>query len=411
MQLPPLFQVHQQFPANSIADVPAAVRAQFEAFDFAGRVRPGQSVALGVGSRGTHDLQELVLTSVQCLQELGLKPYITPAMGSHGGATGEGQVAVLRGLGISEQSMGVPIQASMEVVSLGRLDSGAEVFLAQDALAADHIVVINRVKPHTLFRSEVESGLCKILAVGLGRQKGASHMHRFDLAQTIVPAARLIRAQAPVLCGLAVTENARGGSEHLRLVPPEEFVDNDRDFLRKAWELFPRLPVEFLDLLIVEEMGKDISGAGMDPNVIGFWRRQGGERRPDYKVLVVLELTPASHGNAIGMGMADITTERFLAQVDLPATYLNSITSGVFRSGHRPLALADDRQAIETALRAVADPSQARVGRIVNTHRLGTFWVSPPVAAELDGVPGLTVGDQPRSLRFDDQGRLLREAV
>lgn len=406
MQLPPLYRVEQQFPAHSIAEVPAAVRAQFAAFDFRGRIKPGQSVAVAVASRGTHDLKDLVITSVQCLRELGLKPYIIPAMGSHGGATGPGQAEVLRGLGISEQTTGAPIRASMEVVSLGRLDSGAEVYLAQDALDADHIMVINRVKPHTIFRSEVESGLCKIMAVGLGRQKGAASMHRHDLARTIVPAARLIMAKAPILCGLAVTENALGGSEDLALVPPERFVENDREFLQKAWELFPRLPVEELDLLIVEAMGKDISGAGMDPNVVGFWRRWGGKRKPFYKTLVVLDLTPASHGNATGMGMADITTERFMALVDRPATNLNAITSGAFRAAMQPLTVKDDHQAIEISLGALPDPARARVGRIMGTHCLDLFWVSRPVAAELAGRSGLRVDDRPLPLSFDAQGRL-----
>ncbi|RJX30115.1 MAG: hypothetical protein C4525_13070 [Desulfarculus sp.] len=406
MHLPPLYRVEQEFPAHPIADVPAAVRAQFAAFDFAGRITPGQSVAVAVASRGTHDLQDLVVTSVKCLRELGLRPFIIPAMGSHGGATGPGQAQVLRGLGISEETTGAPLRASMEVVSLGRLASGAEVFFAQDALSADHIMVINRVKPHTIFRAEVESGLCKIMAVGLGRQIGAATMHRHDLAQTILPAARLIMARAPLLCGLAVTENALGGTEDLALVPPERFAENDREFLRKAWALFPRLPVEALDLLIVEEMGKDISGAGMDPNVIGFWRRWGGEKRPFYKNLVVLDLTPASHGNATGMGMADLTTERFMALVDRPATNLNALTSGAFRAAMQPLTVKDDRQAIEAGLSALPDPGQARVGRILNTHRLGVFWVSRPVAEELAGRPGLRVGEQTLPLSFDQEGRL-----
>lgn len=406
MQLPELYRVRQRFAAHSIADMPAAVRARFAEFHPGDKVKPGQSVAVAVASRGTHDLQELVVTTVQCLQEMGLRPYIIPAMGSHGGGTAEGQLAVLRGLGISEQTTGVPLRASMEVRCLGELDSGAKVFFAEDALAADHLVVINRVKPHTAFRAPVESGLCKILAVGLGRQVGASNMHRYDLARTIVPAAELILNKVSVLCGLAVTENGQGGSEHLVLARPEEFVETDRRLLEEAWKLFPRLPVEQLDLLIVERMGKDVSGAGMDPNVIGFWRREGGERSPDYKVVVVLDLTPASHGNATGMGMADLTTRRFIAQVDFEATYLNALTSRVFRAARQPLVVEDDRRAVEAALSAVPDPLKARVGRILDTGSLETFWVSRPVLSELQNQEGIEINPAPLALEFDPQGRL-----
>jgi hypothetical protein len=406
MQLAPLFRVTQKFQAQSIADVPAAVREQFAGFKPQGLIQPGQSVAVGVASRGTHDLKDLVITTVACLKGLGLKPFITPAMGSHGGSTGEGQAQVLAGLGISEETTGVPVRASMEVVSLGRVESGAEVFFAQDALAADHIVVINRVKPHTVFRGEVESGLCKILAVGLGRQVGAANMHKYKLGRTIVPAARLIMEKTPMLCGVAVTENALGGTASVRLARPDQFVQTDRSLLQEAWGLLPRIPVEELDILIVEEMGKDISGAGMDPNVIGFWRREGGERRPDYNTLILLDLTAASHGNATGIGMADLTTKAVMEKVDLASTYLNCFTSGVFRSAKLPIPLESDRQALEKALDTVPDPASVRLARIKNTAKLDTLWVTEPVLPELRGRDDLEVDSQPLNLEFDAQGRL-----
>jgi hypothetical protein len=295
----------------------------------------------------------------------------------------------------------------MEVVSLGRVASGAEVFVAKDALEADHIVVVNRVKPHTAFRSDVESGLCKILAVGLGRQVGASAMHKFDLGQTVVPTARLILEKTPVLCGLAVTENAVGGTRSVRLARPAEFAEVDRELLEEAWSLLPRLPVEELDVLIVDEMGKDVSGAGMDPNVIGAWRRDGGERSPDYRALVVLDLTTASEGNATGIGMADLTTQRVVEQVDLPATYANVLTSGLLRSARMPIALEDDRRAVAAALNTVADSSSARAARIVNTGHLETLWVTEPVLPALRSQERLTVDERPLELRFDPNGRLL----
>ena len=402
MKISPLYKIKQQFDAASIEDVKGIVGRQFEQFRAGEKTRPGQSVAVAVASRGTHDLTSLVATVVERLLAVGLKPYIIPAMGSHGGATGPGQAQVLADLGISEETLGVPVVSNMDVVSLGRLDSGAEVFFAKDALEADHVVVINRVKPHTLFRGEVESGLCKIMAVGCGKQKGASNMHKFNLANTIVPAAQMIMEKAPILFGIAVTENATGGTHNIRLARPEEFVEVDREFLKEAWELFPSVPVDDLDILVVDEMGKDVSGAGIDPNVIGFWRREGGPRKPDYRILIVLDLTPKSHGNAMGIGMADLVTRRLMDKLDLHATQMNALTSKVLRSARLPISLENDRVAIETALDGVPDPRRVRMARIKNTASLETFWVTDSVLPELRSKEGITVDDDPLQLDFDD---------
>lgn len=400
------YEVKQNFQNTSIKDVPSEVRKKFHSFKIGRHVKAGQSVAVGVASRGTHDLKDLVVTTVECLKKMGLKPYITPAMGSHGGATSEGQIQILRGLGISEAVVKAPIRASMDVVSLGRIHNGAEVFTAKDALEADHIVLINRVKPHTGFRSHVESGLCKMMAVGLGRQKGAANMHKYDLAATIVPAAERIMSKTSILCGLAVTENAMSGTHSIRLAGPDQFVQVDSEMLIEAWKLLPKLPMEHLDILIVDEMGKNISGTGMDPNVIGFWRRDGGEKKPDYNILVVLDLTPESHGNAIGIGMADLTTKRFSEKIDWNATYKNSLASKKFRSVRMPMVVEDDRRAMVVALDTLADKKKARVGRIRNTGRLETFWISESVKSELETMPNFIVGNDPLQLEFDRRNRM-----
>ncbi|MBN1818368.1 MAG: DUF362 domain-containing protein [Sedimentisphaerales bacterium] len=397
----------QKFDVTSLPNVVASVHAAFAQFDPADRIRPGQTVAVAVGSRGTHDLKDLVSATVACLKSLQLKPFIIPAMGSHGGGTAEGQRQVLAELGITESSVGAPVVSSMDVVSFGRVASGAEVFFAKDALDADHIVAINRIKPHTAFRSEVESGLCKILAVGCGRQKGAANMHKYDLARTIVPAARRIMEKTSVLCGLAVTENALGGTNSLKLARPQEFVEIDRQFLETAWQLLPRIPLEDLDVLLVDEMGKNVSGAGMDPNVIGFWRREGGIRKPDYRILIVLDLTPHSHGNATGIGMADLTTRRVVDSIDWDATYLNAFTSGVLRSARMPIPLEHDRLALEVALNRIPDPGSLRMARIVNTGELETFWATKALLPELRAQKNITVDAVPLELQFNDQGRLL----
>jgi len=407
MDLPPFYRIRQRFDVTAIADVAAAVRNEFSKFDWGDKVRPGQSVAVGVGSRGTHDLKNLVVSTVACLKSIGLKPFVIPAMGSHGGGTAEGQARILAELGITQDAVEAPIVSSMDVVSLGRSESGAEVFFAKDALDADHIVVINRVKPHTAFRAEVESGLCKILAVGCGRQKGAANMHRYELGKTIVPAARLIMQQTSVLCGLAVTENALGGTHSLKLARPEEFPALDSEFLKTAWNLLPKLPVDDLDILLVDEMGKNVSGAGMDPNVIGFWRREGGPRQPDYRILIVLDLTPHSHGNATGIGMADLTTRRVVDNIDWEATYLNAFTSGVLRSARMPIPVENDRLAVERALYRTPDPGGIRMVRIVNTGELESFWATAAVVSELKEQENITVDDAACELKFSHDGRLL----
>jgi hypothetical protein len=249
--------------------------------------------------------------------------------------------------------------------------------------------------------------LCKILAVGCGRQKGAANMHRYDLAKTIVPAAQLIMQHASVLCGLAVTENAAGATHCLKLARPEEFAAVDRDFLKIAWTLLPKLPIDDLDVLLVDEMGKNVSGAGMDPNVIGFWRREGGPRQPDYRILVVLDLTPHSHGNATGIGMADLTTRRVVDRIDWEATYLNALTSGVLRAVRMPIPLENDRLAVGAALNRMPDPAAIRMARIVNTGALETFWASAALLPELRARENITVSEEAVELEFSRDGRLL----
>ena len=404
---PSMYRVHQQFDDTAIDDVAGSIRKAFRHITFKRSVMPGQRVAVAVGSRGIHGLPIIVNTVVSCLRERGLDPFIIPAMGSHGGAEAEGQSALLHDLGVTESTVKAPVVSTMDVASLGRLESGAEVFFSKDALSADHFVVINRVKPHTICHAEVESGLCKMLAVGCGKHEGASGMHRFGLAASIVPAAKLILRHAPVLCGLAIVENSSEFTHTLKLALPEQFVDVDRDLLVLARSLLPKIPLDDLDILIVDEMGKDISGAGIDPNVIGFWRRESGPKRPNYRTLIVLDITPRSHGNAVGIGMVDLTTERVIEKVDLKASYTNAITTGLWSSVRLPIALENDRAVLNTALAKVADPRQVRMARIINTLKLETFWATQPLLGELGTHSGVTVDETPRHLAFNDQGRLL----
>jgi len=406
MGFPLFYRIQQDFDATAIADVEGCVRQQFGQTDFGSRVKKGQSVAVAVGSRGINKLPALVRAVVESLKALDLKPFIIPAMGSHGRATAEGQARILEDMHVSEDSVGAPIISSMEVVSLGYVENGAEVFCARDAFEADHVVVINRVKPHTAFRGEVESGLCKMLAVGLGKQKGASLTHKFGLGRVIVPAARRLLEKINVLCGIAVVENPMDQIHTIQLALPESFVATDRRLLKLAWQMFPRIPLEDLDILIVDEMGKNISGAGMDPNIVGAWRRDGGARTPDYRTLIVLDLTDESHGNAVGIGLADLTTQYVMQKVDLKATYMNAITAGILRSSLMPIPLENDRVVLETALNLLADPRRVRMVRIANTLMIQNLWVTESCLPELRDKENLIVDDLPFRVEFDDQGRL-----
>lgn len=407
MMFPKLYSVKQIFDDSCEPDPAGAVRREIEGAGLAGRYLPGQSVAVAVGSRGIQGIKGMVGTVISSLKAMGLNPFIVPAMGSHGGATAEGQKQVLEHLGITEASCGAPIRAAMDVVSLGHLPSGAEVFVAKEILEADHLVVINRVKLHTAFRGQVESGLCKMLTVGCGKHQGALNMHKFGLADTIIPAAEVILGRVSVLFGIAVLENAAEKTHKVQLVLPEDFVETDSRLLKKAFELFPRIPLDDLDILVVGEMGKNISGGGMDPNVVGMWRRDGGPRKPNYRTLVLLDLTPESHGNAMGIGLADLTTRRVIDMVDRATTYTNALTTGIWAAARLPISLDHDRAALEMALSRVCDPSKVRMAYISNTLFLETFWASEALLPELRAKGSIVVDGTFRELEFSDAGRLV----
>jgi hypothetical protein len=407
MTSPEFYAVHQRFEAPFISDVAKVVHEQFASFAPTKVIKAGQRVAVAVGSRGVADIDILARTTVECLRNMGLEPFVIPAMGSHGGATAQGQIEVLRELGVTEQSVGAPIVSNMDVVSLGRLDCGAEIFCAKDVMEADHLVVINRVKPHTAFRSDVESGLCKILTVGCGKHRGASNLHKYSLEKTIKAGARLVMAKVSVLCGLAVVESPAHRIHTMRLTRAEGIENTDRELLKIAWKMLPRIPIDDLDIIIIDEMGKNISGAGIDPNVTGLWRREGGERKPDYRIMIVLDLTPHSHGNATGVGMADIIPQRLREKIDMHATYTNAVTSWVVRSARLPLTLENDRVVIDTALSKVPDPVNVRMARIVNTMELESLWVTAAVLPELRGRDHIDIEEQPLELNFDAQNRLM----
>jgi hypothetical protein len=415
MDFPLFYRVKQNLECPVINDVEGAVRAALSSLRLSERIRPGARVAITAGSRGIANIPLILKTVVQVIREAGGEPFLVPAMGSHGGATAEGQLAILASLGITEESVGAPIHSSMEVVEIGRTEKGVPVYFDKNAWSADAVFVVNRVKPHTGFRAANESGLVKMIAVGLGKEKGCTAMHKHGLAETIPAAARVALKAAPIIGALGIVENSREETAEIRAARPEEIFEVDAELLSRAKEYLPRLPFDDLDLLIVDEMGKNISGTGMDVNVIGRMYKLGEPEpeRPRIKRIAVLDLTEASHGNALGMGLADITTKRFLSKVDLTATYANVIAAGVLERGRMPVSAENDREAIRIALASLpgTPAEEARVVRIKNTLELEELEVSEALRPKVEANSRLQILAGPEPLPFDDAGNLIGRSI
>ena len=406
MALPSVVRVRQGFDKNRLNDPCGVVSKSMQEL-LGGRLASGSRVAITAGSRGINNLVGMTRAAADAVKSMGGRPFIVPSMGSHGGATGEGQQSLLVDLGISERTMGCPVVSSMEVDEIGRTSNGTPVYLDRNALQADGIVVINRIKPHTAFHGEIESGLCKMLAVGLGKHRGAQQMHAAGLGVAIVEAARVILAKAPVLAGVAVLENALDETAEVQVVPPGQFEETDRALLTRAWKVLPRVPLDPLDVLVVDEMGKNISGTGMDVNVIGVGPRVGGKMEiwhPVVSALVVLGLTPETHGNANGIGLADITTRRLVDSIDYKSTYTNVLTTRLWSAGRLPVIMETDREAIQTAVGEIS-PDRVRLVRIKNTLHLEELEISEALLPQAREV-GLAIVAGPRSLEFDGNGRI-----
>lgn len=416
--LPAMFSVRQRLPRPRVGDLREAVETALDAAQIPARVRPGARVAITAGSRGISDLPPILAAAAGRLRDLGAEPFIVAAMGSHGGGTVAGQGAVLAELGVTPEAVGAPVVVTEEAVVLGTTPSGQPVYCDREAAAADGILVVNRVKPHTAFRGAHESGLLKMLAVGLGKRYGAEAVHRrgpAGMEAGIVEAARIILGTGKVVGGLGIVENAYEETAILEGFAPEEIEAGEARLLKAARDLLPGLPAGEIDLLIVEEMGKNYSGTGMDTNVIGRWRIQGvpEPEHPRVTRLVVLRLSEQSRGNATGIGLADFTTRRLVEATDWPATYLNCLTSTFVNRAMCPIALPSEREAILVALGSanLPDRRKARIMRVANTLHLETVQVSEALLPALAGRPGVEVAPEAERLRFDGEGKLLPAAA
>jgi hypothetical protein len=411
---PRMLQVRQKFDAPQVADVAAATREALQPLRT--RVRPGMRVALTAGSRGIHDKPEVIRAAGDWLRSLGAEPFAVPAMGSHGGATAEGQKELLASLGVNEGSIGMPIEATMETVELGTVPEGPAVHLDANAARADAILAINRVKAHTDFHGEIESGLAKIIAIGLGKQRGAEGIHRYgprNLAVWVPKVARSILDTGKVLGGLAIVENAFDRAAEVSFLEPEQIAGpGEHAVLERAKGLMAGIPFDVLDVAVVDEMGKNISGAGMDTNVIGRMMIRGSEEfdRPAIANITVLDVTDSSHGNAIGVGLADFIPFRILEKVDLRSAYVNAMTSGLGgpQRGQIPIALPTDRDAVAAALLTCgrADLQNARMVRVRSTLDLENLLVSESLREQVEADDRLSISGDPVRLSFGADGTI-----
>lgn len=411
---PRMIRVRQRFPGPAVADVPGAVAEALAPLDLPGRIRPGASVAVTAGSRGIANIAAITRAVVDALKAAGGRPFLFPSMGSHGGASAEGQVEVLRKYGITEEAMGVAIRSTMETERMGEA-LGIPVLLDRFAAGADHVVAINRVKAHTDFAGEVESGLLKMLAVGAGNHQGATLCHRANFAhgyeRVCVEVGQALLRTGKILFGLGIVENGYHQTARLQALPPEALLAGEKALLREAKAWAARLPFAEADVLVVETMGKPLSGTGMDSKVIGraHYIRPAPPPMPRITRVVALDLSADSYGNGHGVGLADFVAARLARKIDPQVTAINSITSTLPELARIPLAFDTDREAIGAALETsgLADPSKARVIRIRSTLDLAEVEVSEAYALALEARPDLEPLGPPHPMPFDAAGNLI----
>ncbi|MBX9962281.1 MAG: nickel-dependent lactate racemase [Burkholderiales bacterium] len=411
--LPRMVHVRQKFERPRLASVTATVVEQFKRPEVRAKVKPGMTIAVGCGSRGINNIAECTKQVIAELKALGAKPFIFPAMGSHGGATAEGQREVLEGYGITEATMGCPVHSQMDVVELGKLDSGMPVYMDKLAAAADGVVLICRVKPHTNFRAPIESGIVKMMTIGMGKIIGATTLHTdgMDAFGELLPkAARLIMSKKNFLLGVAMVENAADETAIIEAVPGEQVFDREPVLQAKAKSLMARLQFDEIDVLVVEKIGKNISGSGMDPNITGRnCRFTEWDMKPLVKKIAILGLTPETHGNATGLGLADVITMRLYRDIDIGKTYANVITSTYLDGAGIPIIMNTDQEAIQLAVKTVVrvKPQDTKIVRVANTLEIMDIHVSEPLLPWVKANPSMfeIVGDL-EPFKFDAKGTL-----
>jgi hypothetical protein len=415
VRYPKILRIRQTFERPRVEDVAGRVRQALEQLELSRDIRPGQTVALTAGSRGIANIPGILRAAAEHLKKMGARPFLVPAMGSHGGGTAMGQRHILESYGITEEFVGVPIKASMEVVPLGETAEGFPVVLDRYAAEADHIGVVARVKPHTNYHGPIESGLLKMMMIGLGKHAGALNYHRILLERPFDPVVRsvgqLIRARAPISFGVGVVENAYDETAQIEAARPDSFEKTDEDLLVLARRWLMRLPYPEADLLIIDEIGKNISGSGMDTNVVGrkrSLRNQPTDGQPQMRHIFVRGLTEKTHGNAAGIGLADFTTRRLVQGMDYRATVINCLTAGYPEGAILPVHFDTDREVIDAALVIIGArrPEEARVMRVRDTLHLEEMEISETCLADKRRETEFTPIGPAGDLKFDATGNL-----
>ena len=414
MQLPQMAKVKQHFPDECLSDVSSSVKKTLIEAGITDLIKPGQRIAVSSGSRGISNIQSITRTVVDSVRKIGGKPFVLPAMGSHGGATSEGQKQVLASYGIDENSMGCPIEATMDVIEVGNLSDGTPVLLNRLAFEADGVIIVNRVKPHTSFRGQFESGLMKMMTIGLGSHEGATIAHSQGaegLARLIPAWGKTILEKAPILMGLAIVENAYEQTLQVEALTADKFISREPHLLDIARRSMPQILCERIDVLIVDLIGKNISGTGMDTNIIGRMLLPGIKEPtvPGVSRIVALNLSNESHGNANGVGLADIITRRLFDKIDFEATYANVFTHTFLNRANIPVIMESDQKAIEAAvnIQRLNDSRQARIVRINNTLDIGEIFVSESLLPEVLSKPQVEQINELMPIRFDSSGVIM----
>lgn len=410
--IPRMVKVHQTFELPTLNDVVGELMAKLKEKKALTAIKPGHKVAIAIGSRGITNMPLLVKTVVAEIKKAGGEPFMVPAMGSHGGATNEGQKNMIIGLGYSEEYIGAPIKSTVEPVQIGVSENGFPVYFDKNALEADFTIILNRIKPHPAFRGPVESGLMKMITIGLGKQKGADICHELgfgEMAVNIPAMARLSLAKANILFGVGLLENAYHNTCRIEVLMNDEIDREEPALQEEAKRLAPRIYFDKLDTLIIDEIGKDISGTGFDTNLVGRYHTPYCTGGPSIKRVAILDVTDISHGNANGLGIVDFTTKRAYDKFDFEQTYPNALTSTVPLSVKIPMVLKSDKQAIQACIKTSnrLDKENITIVRIKNTNKIDVIEVSENLIDYVKEHEYLEVISEPAELPFNEHGNLL----
>lgn len=411
-QIPRMAKVHQIFENNAIGNIPVAIDKEFSKNEISSTIKQGMTIAVTAGSRGIANIDIILREIINHIKKLGGKPFIFPSMGSHGSATAEGQLDLIAGYNITEESMGVPIRSSMETVVIGRTADGRSVYLDKFASEADGIVVVGRIRPHTAFRGTYESGLLKMMAIGMGNQKGAESCHEEGfgrITRNVETYADVMLKNARILFGVGLVEDAFDNTCIIEAIPTHEIKEREEKLLIEARLLMPRIMFPKFDILIVDQIGKNFSGDGADPNVTGTYCTPFADGGPEIQRYVILDLSEETHGNSVGIGMADFTTKRVFDKTDFDASYPNALTCRVVSGVRMPMVLKNDKLAIQAAIYCCTgiDKTRPKIIRIMNTSQIEKIWISEALVPEAMTNTDIGILFPLREVEFDNDGSMI----